>query len=69
MINMTGNVNDKLRERKVENSVKINEKMNWEQYNKQLINLVFSVYKYGKVFAFGVFVQTSLSHSLSSYIQ
>ena len=28
MINMTGNINDKLRKRKVENSVKINKKMN-----------------------------------------
>ena len=42
MINITGNVNDKLRKREVKNSVKIKKKLNWKPYNNELINLVCS---------------------------
>ena len=42
MINMTGNVNDKLRKQEVENSVKINKKMNQKPHNKQLINNIIN---------------------------
>ena len=42
MINMSGNVNDKLRKRKLKQS-KINKKMNYKPHDKQLINFICSV--------------------------
>ena len=57
MINMSGNVNDKLRKRKLKQS-KINKKMNYKTHDKQLINFICSVAR-GKLFAFGFFTGVS----------